>query len=79
MVAKLSPSVPEIEAVGDGSGSGFLVEKDGKLLVITNRHVVEHANHGVAVHFLKRGLDGKESAHYCPSVAHLGNRYPPHG
>lgn len=38
--------------VGSGTGSGFLLEDRGKYLVVTNRHVVENARTGVAIHFL---------------------------
>ncbi len=50
--ARLSPAVPWIVNSGRGStGSGFLVEKSGKLVVVTNRHVVEGAFSGLDVHF----------------------------
>jgi S1-C subfamily serine protease len=46
-----APAVPLVEALGSGTGSGFLIRHAGKLLVVTNRHVVENAERGVAVHF----------------------------
>jgi S1-C subfamily serine protease len=52
LFAKLSPSVPLVEAVGRGTGTGILAEHDGKLLVFTNRHVIESARQGVVIHFL---------------------------
>jgi S1-C subfamily serine protease len=55
----LAPAVPLVEAEDVGSGSGFLVKHDGKYLVVTNRHVIENARKGVAVHFLQG--DGKDA------------------
>jgi S1-C subfamily serine protease len=52
LFAKLAPAVPLVRAVGVGSGSGFLVRHDNRLLVITNRHVVENARKGIEVDFL---------------------------
>ncbi len=48
----LAPAVPLVDAVGSGTGSGFLIRSGGKYLVVTNRHVIENARRGVAVHFL---------------------------
>jgi S1-C subfamily serine protease len=48
---RLSPAVPQVESVGVGTGSGFLIRHEGKYLVVTNRHVIENARQGVAVHF----------------------------
>jgi hypothetical protein len=48
----LAPAVPLIEVGDSGFGSGFLVKKDGKYLVITNRHVVENSGTGLKVHFI---------------------------
>jgi S1-C subfamily serine protease len=48
---QLAPAVPLVEAVETGTGSGFLIRRDGKYLVVTNRHVVENARKGVAIHF----------------------------
>jgi S1-C subfamily serine protease len=36
------------------------------MLVITNRHVVEHASHGIAVHFLKSARPGDEERFTVP-------------
>jgi S1-C subfamily serine protease len=52
LFVQLAPAVPLVEAVGAGTGSGFLLKQDGKYFVITNRHVIEYARQGVAVHFL---------------------------
>jgi S1-C subfamily serine protease len=52
LFAKLASSVPIVQAVGLGTGTGILLERDGKFLVITNRHVIENARQGVAVQFL---------------------------
>jgi S1-C subfamily serine protease len=60
LFARLAPSTPLVEALDNGSGSGFLVEQDGKLLVVTNRHVVEGAGQGIAVHFLKSSADKED-------------------
>jgi S1-C subfamily serine protease len=49
-------SVPLIMAIGeygDATGSGFLVDHRGKLLVVTNRHVVEGAAKGIRVMFFQ--------------------------
>jgi S1-C subfamily serine protease len=59
LFAKLSPSVPLIEAIKRCTGSGFLVTLNGKMLVVTNRHVVEHASQGIAVHFLRAARLGR--------------------
>jgi S1-C subfamily serine protease len=40
-----------VEAVDVGHGSGFLIQHGGRYLVITNRHVVEHARQGIRLHF----------------------------
>jgi S1-C subfamily serine protease len=52
LFAALAPSVPIVEAVGSGTGTGFLLEQDGKFIVVTNRHVIDNARQGVAIHFL---------------------------
>lgn len=67
LFARLSPAVPLIEALGSGTGSGFLVRHDGKLLVLTNRHVVENARGGIAVHFITANGRGQEHRHLVPS------------
>ncbi|MBY0524664.1 MAG: trypsin-like peptidase domain-containing protein [Gemmataceae bacterium] len=60
LFASMSPSVALIEATGTGSGSGFLVEHQGQLRVITNRHVVEDASQGIVLHFMKgTGTDNR--------------------
>ena len=54
--ATWSRSVPLIVALGeygDATGSGFLVDHRGKLLVVTNRHVVEGAAKGIEVIFFQ--------------------------
>ena len=66
LFSNLAPSVPVVEAVGKGTGSGFLVELEGRDLVITNRHVVENASDGVAVHFISTTRDGEESKFTVP-------------
>jgi S1-C subfamily serine protease len=63
LFARLSPSVPLVEVVEGGAtriGSGFLVEHGGRLLVITNRHVVEGAGSGVVVNFIKSAGRGED-------------------
>jgi serine/threonine protein kinase/S1-C subfamily serine protease len=58
----LSPAVPVVEAVGLGTGSGFLLKHGDRYLVVTNRHVIENARDGVVVHFLVgdgRGEEGR--------------------
>jgi S1-C subfamily serine protease len=67
LFSNLAPSVPVVEAVGKGTGSGFLVELEGRDLVITNRHVVENASDGVAVHFINSTRDGEESKFTVPA------------
>jgi S1-C subfamily serine protease len=57
----LSPAVPVVEAVGAGTGSGFLIKHENRYLVVTNRHVVENARDGVVVHFLIGDGRGEES------------------
>jgi tetratricopeptide (TPR) repeat protein/V8-like Glu-specific endopeptidase len=52
LFAQLSPAVPLVEAVNEATGSGFLVKQGSNYFVITNRHVIENARQGVAVHFL---------------------------
>jgi S1-C subfamily serine protease len=64
LFARLSPSVPLIESVDICTGSGFLVNVNGKMLVVTNRHVVEHASHGIAVHFLKSAGSGRQEERF---------------
>jgi S1-C subfamily serine protease len=65
--AKLSPSVPLIEAPGVGSGSGFLLLHEGKYVVITNRHVVANATQGLVVHFLSGRDQGTEAVFTVPA------------
>jgi S1-C subfamily serine protease len=48
---RLSPAVPLVVAENNGFGSGFLIKNEDKFLVVTNRHVVEGAQNGLAVHF----------------------------
>jgi S1-C subfamily serine protease len=57
----LSPAVPVVEAVGNGTGSGFLLKHGHRYLVVTNRHVIENARDGVVVHFLVGDGRGEES------------------
>jgi S1-C subfamily serine protease len=68
LFAKLAPSVPRIEAKGRGTGSGFLVQHNGRNLVVTNRHVVENASNGIDVHFYKSAGRGKEERHTIPAT-----------
>jgi S1-C subfamily serine protease len=55
--SELHPSVPLI-LMKSGLGSGFLVQYDSKLLVVTNRHVVERAGDEFSVNFIRLALDG---------------------
>jgi S1-C subfamily serine protease len=57
----LSPAVPVVEAVGVGTGSGFLLKHGDRYLVVTSRHVIENARDGVVVHFLVGDGRGEES------------------
>jgi S1-C subfamily serine protease len=59
LFAHLAPAVPLIEVGDSGFGSGFLVKKDGKYLVVTNKHVVENAGTGLKIHFI-HGTSGDE-------------------
>jgi S1-C subfamily serine protease len=47
---ELSPSVPYV-LTNKSSGSGFLISKENRLMVVTNRHVIAGATNGVEVHF----------------------------
>jgi hypothetical protein len=55
-----SPAVPVVEAVGVGSGSGFVVQHRGRLLVVTNRHVIEGARDGVVLKFIQPARGGEK-------------------
>jgi S1-C subfamily serine protease len=48
---RLVPSVPMVEVIGGGSGSGFVVRRGSELVLVTNRHVVEDAASGFRLHF----------------------------
>ncbi|GIW80530.1 MAG: hypothetical protein KatS3mg105_2337 [Gemmatales bacterium] len=52
LFARLAPSVPVVEAISRSSGSGFLIEHDKRLYIVTNRHVIQNAAQGIQVHFL---------------------------
>jgi S1-C subfamily serine protease len=67
LFAQLAPAVPLIDAPGVGTGSGFLVRHDGRHLVVTNRHVVEHARNGIKVIFLRSAQAGNEEQLEVPS------------
>lgn len=51
--ARSVPLVMALGEYGDATGSGFLVDHRGKLLVVTNRHVVEGAAKGIGVTFFQ--------------------------
>jgi S1-C subfamily serine protease len=63
-------SVPLVVAMGeygDATGSGFLVDHRGKLLVVTNRHVVEGAARGITVVFFSGSKRSDEGTLEIPS------------
>ncbi len=60
LFAQLAPAVPMVEAINAGGGSGFLVQYEGKHLVITNRHVIQNARSGLEVHFLRTAKGGED-------------------
>jgi S1-C subfamily serine protease len=66
LFVRLAPAVPLVEAVEAGSGSGCLVRHQGRYLVLTNRHVIENARQGVAVHFLQGDGRGDERRFTVP-------------
>jgi len=68
LFAKLAPSVPLVEALGKGWGSGFLVQQSQQYFVVTNRHVIENATAGVAVHFITSARQGQETRHTIPAA-----------
>lgn len=51
LYARLAPAVPVVTAVGVGSGSGFLVERNGEPVVVTNRHVVRSSHGRIELRF----------------------------
>jgi S1-C subfamily serine protease len=63
--AHLAPAVPLIEVGDSGFGSGFLVKKNDKYLVVTNKHVVENSGNGLKIHFL-HGKEGEEKRFTVP-------------
>jgi S1-C subfamily serine protease len=65
LFAHLAPAVPLIEVGDSGFGSGFLVKKNDKYLVVTNKHVVENSGNGLKIHFL-HGKEGEEKRFTVP-------------
>jgi S1-C subfamily serine protease len=57
---RLSPAAPAILLDDDPMGSGFLLEHKGRLLVVTNRHVVNNPNKGISVQFMKSNERNQE-------------------
>ncbi len=60
MIPRMLTSVPVVTARrddGEGKGSGFLIRRDDRLYVVTNRHVVEQARGGFELEFLQRRND----------------------
>lgn len=70
LFAKLVPSVPWIIAYSDqgaATGTGFLVNHKGRLLVVTNRHVVEPGSKGLEVKFMRTTNEGKVEHLHVPA------------
>lgn len=66
---RVLPSVPVVTAmplVGLGRGSGFLIEYDSHLYIVTNRHVVNAAERGFTLSFHKPGSEGLSDALNLP-------------
>lgn len=58
----LSPSVPKVEIIDRSSGSGFLIERDSKRYVVTNRHVVSGGIRGFRLTFFDPNDESRAAA-----------------